>query len=434
MKLNPYPEYKDSGVEWIGEIPKEWNIQHFKRLTTRIDVGIAEAATHAYRDEGVPILRSGNIKKGKIKDESLLFIDQGFANKNLSKYLKTDDLLTVRTGEAGATAVVPNEYNQAHCFTMLISTLKRGLEPKYFSYFLNSHSCKAYFNINAWGTAQKNISVPILGFCPVPSPDFDEQIKIVNFLNQKISEIDLTIEKDTRLIELLKEKRTALINHVVTKGLDSTVKMNDSGVEWIGEIPEKAEIIPFRRICNLNQGLQFPQAERLSKPDGNSKIYITIKYIHSNKELKEYIPNPPKRVVCKEDDVLLARTGATGEVVTDQEGVFHNNFFRINYDNNVNKNYLVYYLKMEAIKELLLLKAGVTTIPDLNHDDFLDTPFIMYPLDEQERLVGYLDNENLRINSIIQKIHQNIELLEEYKKSLIHHVVTGKVDVREVAV
>ena len=227
-----------------------------------------------------------------------------------------------------------------------------------------------------------------------------------------------------------------MINHVVTKGLNKNAKMKDSGIDWIGEIPEGWEILPFRRICYVNQGLQFPEEKRLEEQCEKSKIYITIKFLNSKEEgVKEYIPNPPKNVICNKDDVLLARTGATGEVITNQEGVFHNNFFKINYDNaRIIKDYLVYYLKMDAVKKILLLKAGVTTIPDLNHDAFLSTEIVIPPLPEQQAIVQYLDKQTSKIDKTIKKIQEKINLMEEYKKSLIHHVVTGKVDVREVVV
>jgi len=204
------------------------------------------------------------------------------------------------------------------------------------------------------------------------------------YLDTKTTKIEQTITKNKRLITLLKEKRTSLINQTVTKGLNPDAPMKESGIEWIGEIPENSSIITFRRICELNQGLQFPENQRLNKKEKNSKIYITVKYLNSTDKKREYIPNPPKRVICNENDIIMARTGATGEVFSNLNGVFHNNFFK-NYKKNINRDYLLYYLKMDSIKNILLMKAGVTTIPDLNHDDFLETPFILYKLEEQKK-------------------------------------------------
>jgi len=290
---------------------------------------------------------------------------------------------------------------------------------------------EVYKGLGKLGT-QLNLNTETIGEIFIPTPLKPEQTTIANFLDKKTAKIDTLIEKDKKLIALLKEKRTALINHAVTKGLDPNVKLKDSGIEWIGEIPEDAKIMPFRRVCYVNQGLEFPEDERLSEPDEKSKIYITIKYIHADEDdVKEYIPNPPRSVICKKEDVLLARTGATGEAITNQEGVFHNNFFKVNYNSKIDREYLVYYLKMDSIKKVLLLKAGVTTIPDLNHDAFLSTPFILYSIEKQKQIAGYLDKRTAKIDKTIKLIENKIKLLEEYKKSLIHHVVTGKVDVRK---
>ncbi|MCU0289141.1 MAG: hypothetical protein MUF15_22450 [Acidobacteria bacterium] len=144
--MKPYPEYKDSGIEWIGKIPKNWEISSIKKISNRIDVGIAEAATHAYRDKGIPIIRSKNIKEGKINFDELIYIDENFADKNNSRYLYSGDLITVRTGNAGISAVVPSNLNKTQCFTMLITTLKNSYAPYFYSYFLNSLNPHLFIN------------------------------------------------------------------------------------------------------------------------------------------------------------------------------------------------------------------------------------------------------------------------------------------------
>ncbi len=124
--LDPNVPMKDSGVEWLGEIPAHWEVKRLRRITRRVDVGIAEAATHAYSDEGVPIIRSTNVRGNRLLQDDLLRIEPWFAEKNGSKYLLAGDLVTVRTGVPGTTAVVPPELHHCQCFTMLISTPDQG--------------------------------------------------------------------------------------------------------------------------------------------------------------------------------------------------------------------------------------------------------------------------------------------------------------------
>jgi len=439
MQIKSYPKYKESGIEWIGEIPEEWEVHRIKSFVPYIKNGQWGDDSSGGNNDFI-VLRVADFLEFNFNLNKELTI-RNIKDTNLK--LKEGDLVIEKSGGGekqlvGRVVQLKNSSKEKkYTYSNFIGKLEisHRMNKTFLNYYFKDfYNNRVNINYIKQTTGIQNLDSASLiqrEYFAYPT-DKNYQKSIVSFLDKKIAELDELIEKDKTLIEFLKEKRTALINHAVTKGLDPNVKMKDSGIDWIGKIPETAKIIPFRRICYLNQGLQFPQAERLVEPNEYSKIYITIKYLHSDEKVEEYIPNPPKSVVCEKQDVLLARTGATGEVITNQKGVFHNNFFRINYDKNIYRDYLVYYLKMESIKEYLLLKAGVTTIPDLNHDAFLDSPFIIYPIEEQEKIAKYLVSKSNKIDKTIQKIEQKINLLEKYKKSLIHHVVTGKVDVREV--
>ncbi|MGU9010323.1 restriction endonuclease subunit S [Clostridium perfringens] len=208
-------------------------------------------------------------------------------------------------------------------------------------------------------------------------------------------------------------------------------KYKDSEISWIGKIPNQWECLDFRRIVNLQQGLQIAHEERFYEGGINRFEYITIKYLNSkNKKIdREYIENPNKKVICNPDDVLLARTGATGKVVTGVIGVYHNNFFKINYDRKrVLKGFLVYYLMQENIQEHFKLIAGTTTIPDLNHGEFLSTKIILPNLLEQERIIKFLDKKTLEIDSLIEEKEKLIKLLKEKREAIITEAITKGVD------
>jgi type I restriction enzyme S subunit len=218
--LNPAALLKDSGVPWLGMVPKDWNVTSFKRATKRVVVGIAEAATHAYTDEGVPIIRSTNVRPSNLLTDDLLFIQPWFAEQNRSKFLFAGDLVTVRTGYPGVTAVVPKSLHRSQCFTLLISTLKVDCNPAYFSFVLNSSSSRAYFEVEGWASAQLNISVPILQYLPVPIPPVNEQAKIVDYLQCRLGSLDATVERIRDGMARLQEYRTALISAAVTGQID----------------------------------------------------------------------------------------------------------------------------------------------------------------------------------------------------------------------
>jgi type I restriction enzyme, S subunit len=217
--LNPDAKMKDSGIEWLGEVPEHWQCASLIRIAERVVVGIAEAATHAYVDDGTPILRSTNIKGGTIAGEVLL-IDPAFAAERGSKAIRAGDLVTVRTGNAGATAVVPPELADCQCFTMLVTTLKEGFCPDFYGFWINSVAAQTYFQLEGWGTAQINISVPILKALPVPMPPKSEQHDIVDYLRGAIAESDALSEAAKSAITLLQERRSALISAAVTGQID----------------------------------------------------------------------------------------------------------------------------------------------------------------------------------------------------------------------
>ncbi|MBB6054105.1 restriction endonuclease subunit S [Armatimonas rosea] len=217
--LNPDAPMKDSGVEWLGEVPEHWEYGSLTRISKRVVVGIAEAATHAYADEGIPILRSTNIRAGKIIGE-ILHVDPDFAEDRESKSIRSGDLITVRTGNAGVTAVIPEYMEGCQCFTMLITTLNSNSDSQFYCYYLNSKTSQTYFSLEGWGTAQVNISVPILKCLPVPIPPLDEQRVIVSFLDCETAKIDDLITEAQRGITLLQERRSALISAAVTGKID----------------------------------------------------------------------------------------------------------------------------------------------------------------------------------------------------------------------
>ncbi|WP_187845704.1 restriction endonuclease subunit S [Helicobacter pylori] len=189
-------------------------------------------------------------------------------------------------------------------------------------------------------------------------------------------------------------------------------------------LPKDWEIKTFRDISTINQGLQIPISQRLKAPTGHAKFYITIQALNNRKEF-EYIKTYNESVVCHKDDILMTRTGNTGMVITNIEGVFHNNFFKINFDRTlINKDFLVYFLSLEQTQKTILKKAGTSTIPDLNHNDFYSLSIPLPPLDEQiaiANILSDLDRYLCSLDSLILKKESvkkalSFELLSQRKR------------------
>jgi type I restriction enzyme, S subunit len=190
----------------------------------------------------------------------------------------------------------------------------------------------------------------------------------------------------------------------------------------VGIIPKDWELKEIGDVCKVNQGLQIAIEHRLKMPTQKSKTYITLQFLNNAKEI-EYIDAFTQSVCCGEEDVLMTRTGNTGMVVTGVNGVFHNNFFKINFNRKIlNKDYFVEYLNTEKIQHLILVKAGTSTIPDLNHKDFYSIPIILPPLPEQQAIAEVLSD----VDALVTSLDRLIAKKRNIKQGTMQLLLTGK--------
>jgi len=204
----------DTGSRWPA-IP-------YRRIAHRVDVGIAEAATQAYAEDGVPLIRSTNIRPNHLDTSDILHIEPAFAYKHRSKTVHAGDILTIRTGNAGVSAEVPAELDGCQTFTQLISTVREPNNGTFYSFALNSSATRRYFDELQWGSAQDNISVPILAAAPVPMAGPAAQEAAVRALRQFGDRYNGTTERLHRQVRLLQERRAALITAAVTGQLETS--------------------------------------------------------------------------------------------------------------------------------------------------------------------------------------------------------------------
>jgi len=184
-------------------------------------------------------------------------------------------------------------------------------------------------------------------------------------------------------------------------------------------IPNEWNVKSLKEYCKVRQGLQIPISERFHEPGLNRFQYITVKSIHSN-TFNEYIENPGKRVVCTEEDILFTRTGNTGEIITNIKGVFHNNFFLVDFNKKILfKDYLIYFLKQKRIQGIILSLSGATTIPDLNHGDFFRLLITIPPLHEQQKIASILSTIDTNILQSKKIIEQSLKLRNGLMQKLL---------------
>lgn len=433
MTYKRYGEYKDSGVKWIGEIPKEWNVSRLKYENNITRGAILRPVDEPlYYDENgkwtylnISDVTKCNkyLKKGELKLSKL-------GSEKSAKIKKGNLILT-----ASATIGVPvlNEIDVCiHDGFIAFTNIK--FDRNYLYYFLKNK--EIYENMGKSNT-QKNIYLDEVKNINVPIPSVFEQRKIGIFLDKKTSEIDKLIEEKEKLIELLKEKREAIITEAVTKGLDKNVKMKDSGIEWIGYVPCKWEKCKIAWAFNTISSGTTPKStiERYYL-DGNINWLLTgdlnDSYIYesSKKITKLAIEDYPTLKVYNENSLVLAMYGATiGKLgITKIKTTTNQACCVMSNPIGIDIKYMFYWFLANR-KEIINLSQGGGQ-PNISQSIVKSLIFYKPTMQEQINIVKFIDEKILEIDDLIKKINIEIEYLKEYKKSLISEVVTGKIDVR----
>lgn len=287
------------------------------------------------------------------------------------------------------------------------------------------------------GAGRFKLNKATLEKLPLLVPPLPEQQKIAKIL----STWDKAISTTERLIENSTKQKKALMQQLLTgkkRLLDDEGKRFEG--EWeenikcymesnkylpsqLGKTPDDWKRVRLSDVMKVRQGLQIAISERLQIPTNTSKEYITIQSIKKVDQSREYVDDFSERVVCSKEDVLMTRTGNTGIVVTDVEGVFHNNFFLMDFNRKkVNKDFLINYLRSTRVQHLILTKAGSSTIPDLNHKDFYSIEFPLPSLAEQQKIATVLTNADKEI----ELLEQQLAGLQQEKKALMQVLLTGK--------
>jgi type I restriction enzyme S subunit len=284
---------------------------------------------------------------------------------------------------------------------------------------------------------QNNLNSTIVKNIDISIPKISEQTAIASFLDKKTSQINKLIEKNQKLIELLKEKRTALINHAVTRGLDPDAKMKDSGIDWIGEIPEGWGVRKIKQFSKIVTG-STPESGNDEYWDGSLKwitpvdLSIGKKYISDSKRkiTKKGFASCGTTFVNEGAIVLATRAPIGYPTIAKEKLCFNQGCKAFEIEKDFIPDYCYYYLN--AYENVLNSKGNTTTFSELSTYDLASFPVLKPSQQEQTAIANFLDKHTTQIDKTIQKIQSKIKLLEEYKKSLIHHVVTGKIDVRGV--
>ena len=442
MSYKTYPEYKNSNNIWAGKIPIHWEIHKIKNLIFfQEGPGLRN---WQFTDDGVRVICVTNITSNGIDFSNYeKFISEDEYKQTYSHFtVDQGDLLLSSSGNSWGKVA---EYTDDETVILNTSTIRINKNPTsdyelkqpYIKWALQSEYIREQLGLMMTGSCQPNFGPTHLAKVSILMPTIKEQQQIANYLDKKTAKIDETIAKNERLIELLEEKRTALINQVVTKGLNPDVPMKDSGVEWIGEIPEHWVVINLKKCCEkITDGSHFSP-----ETTSEGKYYITVRNVLDDKidfknaskiSLEDYKALKNNGCEPKKGDVLLSKDGTIGKciIVNETNFVILSSLGLLRPNHLINSKYLRYYLLSDINIKQMLSNIRGSAIKRLTINIIKELLLILPSCDEQKAINNYLDPKVDKINNTIKNVQKNINLLEEYKTSLIHHVVTGKIDVR----
>jgi type I restriction enzyme, S subunit len=401
----------------LGETPNDWEVKALGELGEFTKgKGIAKSDISNY---GVKCILYGQLYttyKQRIRKVNTL-TNCKINNPTIGQ---KNDLLIPSSGETAIDIATASALNVDNVYIGGDINLFRPLSEvnsNYLSYqisFLRKNDLAKL----AQGSTVYHLYAPSLKKFKVLIPPIKEQQKIVDIL----STVDEQLEQTDQLIEKTKELKKGLMQKLLTKGIGHTEFKQSE----VGEIPVEWEMVTFKDLSVISQGLQVAISERYKDPNNNRLFYITIQYLNDkeNPDNIFYIENPRKSVVCTKEDILMTRTGNTGMVITNTEGVFHNNFFKVDYDKfRLNKVFLVSWLNSFLIQGLIKKYAGTTTIPDLKHSDFYRLPLVVPSLQEQQKIADILST----VDDQIEEYNTKKEKLEILKKGLMQQLLKGKI-------
>ncbi len=429
-KFKRYERYKDSGVEWIGEIPEHWEIKKIKYISN-ITMGQSPKSEECSLDEtGLPFLQ------GNAEFTSLHPIPKIYCN-TANKFSKVNDILLSVRAPVGAMNISDRVYGIGRG---LCAITANKVQVRYLWYSMNV-SLEELF-IKSKGSTFEAVTVTDVNNLLSILPPKNEQIAIANFLDQKTAEIDGLIADKEKLIELLQEKRQAIITEAVTKGLNPNVRLKDSGIEWIGEIPEHWGVskIKFTTYVKGRIGWQGLRADEFI--DEGPYLVTGTDFVDGlvnwdscyHISMERYNEAPP--IQLRENDILITKDGTIGKVAIVKNkpkyAILNSGIFVTRPKNSAYLTEFMYWiLNSQVFNKFIQYMSLGSTIVHLYQQTFENFSFPITNLNEQKTIAHFLDRKVAEIDGLISDIKLQIQKLKEDRQSLISEAVTGKIDVRE---
>ncbi|HCH0378036.1 TPA: restriction endonuclease subunit S [Vibrio parahaemolyticus] len=426
-KYQTYPEYQDSGVEWLGEIPSTWQIKKLKYLCdtqtgTKDTVNAVEEGKYPFFVRSQTVERINSVGADC---EAVLTAGDGVGVGKVYHYV--------------------NGKFDFHQRVYMLNNFK-NVTGRFVFYYLSSNFYKVALEGNAKSTVDSLRLPQFLNFA-FSLPPVDEQNNIVNFLDHETTKIDTLIEKQQLLIKLLKEKRQAVISYAVTKGLNPQAPMKDSGVEWLGEVPEHWGVLRLKHLIeSLESGVSVNAADIPARTDEVGVLKTSCVYTRTFRaeENKTVVPEDLHRVKCpvRKGAIIISRmntpelVGASALVNEDVSNVYlPDRLWQTNFNQKVDldSEYLAHFMTVEGFRVQISLAAegASSSMQNIAKEDYLSINCLLPPLSEQQQIVQYIRQRLEYFSKLDSNANDAVNLLKERRTALISAAVTGKIDVRD---
>lgn len=435
----PYPEYRPSGVEWIGDVPSTWEVKRLRQLASFTNSGIDKKS---YEDqEQVSLCNYTDVYYNEFITADMPFMQATASKDEIAQFtLKKGDLIITKDSEdpsdIGIPALVVEDAPGVVCGYHL--TLIRSAEfasARLLHRVLQSTPTHAYFYIESPGITRYGLGQDVIGDLRVCMPQANEIVRIADCIDRETKRIDSLIAKKTRFIELLKEKRQALIMHAVTKGLNPNVKMRSSGEKWLGDIPERWEFVPSNSL--------FPESKERARDD-DAHLSATQKYgviplaeyeRLENRQVTHAVKNLDQRKHAEVDDFVISMRSFEGGIErVKARGCVRSSYVVIKAVDKAHVGFFTYLFKSSAyIQGLQATSTFIRDGQDLSYGNFKQVKLPCPGLEEQKIIAGFLDKSISRIDLLSEKTKRSIDLLKERRSAFITAAVTGQIDLREAA-
>lgn len=444
MKLPRYPKYKESGVKWLGQVPEHWDHAHLRWISRRYAGGTPDRTKIEYWTDGtIPWLNSGAVNDPLITEPSAFITEEALRNSS-ARWVPANSLLIALAGQGKTKGMVAQLAFRSTCNQSMAAIIpNEQTNVRFLFWWLTSN----YQNIRnlAGGDLRDGLNLELLGSIDCPALPFPEQTLIASFLDEETKKIDALIAEQQRLVESLKGKRRAIIALAVVKGLNPDVPMKPSGIDWIDAVPSNWRILKLKFVIRKIEQGWSPQCENVPAEEGEWSV-LKVGCVNGgrfnpqeNKKLPQTLDPEPKLGICK-DDLLISRAntrelvGSAAVTLTSYpKHMLCDKLYRLTVGGDkCNPHYVALFLSTPSARsEIELAATGASqSMVNIAQSVITNMVFPVPPLDEQQKIVEHIADEDRKLESLINKALHAVVLLQERRSALIAAAVTGQIDVR----